>query len=294
MNVTFNGREPVPYHFSIANMTDHQVESVVFAVPEINENQAAVLNVLLPDGTGDVLPLENNALNVTRDLTGISGDATAWVTVSVGTEQVWNSSKMLMHVGDLPAISETIVHQYPTALQDAIAQTSEALQGAQTAQQQAQETADGMPAQIEAALTAAKQSGEFNGPQGPRGETGPQGPQGEKGDKGEKGDTGDAFHIVKTYASRDEMNRDYAQGGVNIGEYVMIVSTVDDPDNAKVYIKGNQFYAFVVDMSGAAGIQGHAGPGVPRGGNAGQVLVKRSNADYDAEWVDLADLLGGE
>lgn len=29
------------------------------------------------------------------------------------------------------------------------------------------------------------------------------------------------------------------------------------------------------------------GPGVPAGGTAGQVLVKRSDADYDCAWVTL-------
>lgn len=74
--------------------------------------------------------------------------------------------------------------------------------------------------------------------------------------KGDKGDTGDAFHIVKTYASISAMNADYSGTDVHIGEYVMIVSNVEDPDNAKVYIKGSQAYSFVVDMSGSAGIQG--------------------------------------
>lgn len=87
----------------------------------------------------------------------------------------------------------------------------------------------------------------------PKGE---KGDKGDKGDKGVKGDTGDAFHIVKTYASIAAMNADYSGTDVKIGEYVMIVSNVEDPDNAKVYIKGDQAYGFVVDMSGSAGIQG--------------------------------------
>ena len=74
--------------------------------------------------------------------------------------------------------------------------------------------------------------------------------------KGAKGDTGEAFHIVKTYASISDMNADYSGTDVKVGEYVMIVSTVEDPDNAKVYIKGSSAYSFVVDMSGATGIQG--------------------------------------
>ena len=73
-----------------------------------------------------------------------------------------------------------------------------------------------------------------------------------------KGDTGEAFHIVKTYASVSAMNADYSGTDVKVGEHVMVVSNVEDPDNAKVYIKGSEAYNFVVDMSGSAGIQGQA------------------------------------
>lgn len=38
------------------------------------------------------------------------------------------------------------------------------------------------------------------------------------------------------------------------------------------------------------GMQGPAGQGVPVGGTAGQVLTKKSSANYDAEWSDLAPL----
>lgn len=82
--------------------------------------------------------------------------------------------------------------------------------------------------------------------------------------RGDKGETGDAFHIVKTYASVAAMNADYSGTDTEIGDYVMIAtSSIEDPDNAKVYIKGNQAFEFVVDMSGATGIQGP--PGVAAG-----------------------------
>ena len=40
--------------------------------------------------------------------------------------------------------------------------------------------------------------------------------------------------------------------------------------------------------TGAAGATGPAGPGVAAGGTAGQVLVKASTTDYDAQWADVA------
>lgn len=39
-------------------------------------------------------------------------------------------------------------------------------------------------------------------------------------------------------------------------------------------------------MNGAQGEQGEPGEGVPSGGATGQVLKKRSNADYDTEWAN--------
>lgn len=37
---------------------------------------------------------------------------------------------------------------------------------------------------------------------------------------------------------------------------------------------------------GTQGPQGETGEGVPSGGNAGQVLTKKTNSDYDTEWKD--------
>ena len=39
------------------------------------------------------------------------------------------------------------------------------------------------------------------------------------------------------------------------------------------------------------GPQGEAGKGIPIGGWAGQILMKNSNTDYDAEWMDGATMI---
>lgn len=90
----------------------------------------------------------------------------------------------------------------------------------------------------------------------------PRGDKGEKGltgDVGPKGDPGDPFHIVKTYASIAAMNTDYSSSAVKVGEFVMITSNVEDPDNAKVYAKGDTAFVFISDLSGSQGIQGPKG-----------------------------------
>ena len=75
--------------------------------------------------------------------------------------------------------------------------------------------------------------------------TGPQGPEGK------------AFSIYKTYPSVEAMNQDASN--VPEGSFVLIASTEDDPDNAKLYVKGSDAFTYMSDLSGAQGIEGPAG-----------------------------------
>ena len=45
-------------------------------------------------------------------------------------------------------------------------------------------------------------------------------------------------------------------------------------------------------VDGQDGRDGTDGVGVPSGGTTGQVLAKRSNTNYDTQWVDIDDLIG--
>ena len=95
--------------------------------------------------------------------------------------------------------------------------------------------------------------GKVIGPQGP---TGPQGPQGVQGPKGEKGATGEPFQIKKIYKSVSAMNSGYATDGLSIGSFVMIdTGSVQAADTGKLYCKGEKAYTYIVDLSGAQGIQ---------------------------------------
>ena len=98
------------------------------------------------------------------------------------------------------------------------------------------------------------------GPKGDTGEQGIQGVQGEQGIQGQKGDDGAPFSIAKIYTSVLEMNEGYSTDGVPIGGFVLInTGSVEDEDNAKLYVKGETQYDYLTDMSGATGIQGPKG-----------------------------------
>lgn len=97
------------------------------------------------------------------------------------------------------------------------------------------------------------------GLQGPTGAQGPQGKEGKQGPQGEKGEDGKPFTISKTYSSITAMNNDFHNASIPTGSFVMIVSTVEDDDNAKLFVKGDTAFTFLVDMSGMKGIQGDKG-----------------------------------
>ena len=118
-----------------------------------------------------------------------------------------------------------------------------------------------------------------------------------RGQQGIQGEPGKPLQITKTYASIAAMNADYSGTDVDVGDFVMIVSTVEDPDNAKMYVKGGEAFVFITDLSGATGIQGERGERGVQGerGNTGVgvstaavnasghlIITKTDNSTIDA------------
>lgn len=68
---------------------------------------------------------------------------------------------------------------------------------------------------------------------------------------------GDAFSIKKVYASVAELEADKSNPDIAEGDFVLVnTGDVEDPDNAKLYVKADGDYEFLVDMSGAIGFTG--------------------------------------
>lgn len=106
------------------------------------------------------------------------------------------------------------------------------------------------------------------------------GPQGRKGDKGDKGDTGAGapYVIVNYSADGSNWHSVYAPGD----DYIRFSTDGGGEWGGAVYVRGRQ---------GLQGIQGMPGEGVPGGGAAGQILAKKTNADYDTAWADAAPVV---
>ena len=68
---------------------------------------------------------------------------------------------------------------------------------------------------------------------------------------------GDAFSIKKVYASVANMEADKDNPDIKEGDFVLVnTGDVEDPDNAKLYVKADGDFEFLVDMSGAIGFTG--------------------------------------
>lgn len=88
---------------------------------------------------------------------------------------------------------------------------------------------------------------------------------------------GGAFTYKKEYPSVEAMEADWGTADVKLGEYVLInTNDVEDPDDAKVYLKTQEGWKFIVDLSGIQGIQGWS---------AYEVAVKHGFVGTEEEWV---------
>lgn len=88
---------------------------------------------------------------------------------------------------------------------------------------------------------------------------------------------GDVFTYKKEYPSIEAMEADWGTADVKLGEYVLInTNDVEDPDDAKVYLKTQNGWKFIVDLSGMQGIQGWS---------AYEVAVQHGFVGTEAEWV---------
>lgn len=88
---------------------------------------------------------------------------------------------------------------------------------------------------------------------------------------------GDAFTYKKEYPSVEAMEADWGTADVKLGDYVLInTNNVEDPDDAKVYLKTQNGWKFIVDLSGMQGIQGWS---------AYEVAVQHGFVGTEEEWV---------
>lgn len=140
------------------------------------------------------------------------------------------------------------------------------------------------------------------GIQGPVGEKGEPGEQGPRGEQGVPGETGPAPNVTVGQTTTGEPGTDADVSIEQVEDAVILDFTIPrgatgaqgpaGADGAPGE-RGPEGPQGPAGADGAPGAQGPAGPGVAAGGTAGQVLSKKSNTDYDTEWVTPSGGAGG-
>lgn len=76
-----------------------------------------------------------------------------------------------------------------------------------------------------------------------------------------KGEAGKPFRIEKVYSSVSAMNAGCLTDGVPDGSFVLIATgSVEDAENARLYVKAASAYRYLCDLSGEEGARGIQGP----------------------------------
>ena len=99
---------------------------------------------------------------------------------------------------------------------------------------------------------------------------------------------GEPFAIYRTFPDIQSMNADTS---VPAGKFVIIVSDVEDEDNAKLFVRTADGYSFITDLSGAQGIKGEQGIQGEKGDKGEQGTLNADNATT-ADIVDANYAVG--
>lgn len=101
-----------------------------------------------------------------------------------------------------------------------------------------------------------------------------------RGPEGKQGEMGKGFEISKTYESVSAMNAGFATDDVPLYGFVLIdTGNVEDPDNARLYVKQKYGYKYLIDLSGSQGIKGE------RGYSAFELAVQQGFVGGVDEWL---------
>ena len=123
VHVNFRGRKPVPQHVDIGMERENKVTVLCFeGLPEM-EGSTAYLHIDLGDNS-DVIEIVDGQADVKRTITQFTGSVEAFVEVLGANDRVWHSQIMELSVGRLPLLGKKIEQEYPTAFEQALAQTA--------------------------------------------------------------------------------------------------------------------------------------------------------------------------
>ena len=208
--IQFNGRKPIPTTITVGMESDHNAETVRFAVTETPESYC--LLYITAGSYSDVVQLNNGLWQPTRTQTQRPARYQGYIERRVGNDVVWHSEPFFVIVDVLPAAKKKLEKAYPTLLDQVAAEAQQVQKNTDEVTRKAQAVADFTKAAenvtvdvTQVASDAPASGGATIGTEGiaftfdiPKGEKGDKGSQ---GDKGETGAPGRGLTILDYYAT---------------------------------------------------------------------------------------------
>lgn len=122
--IKFSGWTPSPNTVTIGMERDNKVFSLKFeGMPEY-PNGTAYLHIDCGENGADSIEVVDGAAEIKRNVTQYEGEKEAYVEILADGDVVWHSDVIMVTVKRLPILGEKIEQEYPTAFEQALAQTA--------------------------------------------------------------------------------------------------------------------------------------------------------------------------
>lgn len=122
--IKFSGWTPSPNTVTIGMERDNKVFSLRFdGLPEY-PNGTAYLHIDCGENGADSIEVVDGTAEIRRNVTQYEGEKEAYVEILADGDVVWHSDVIMVTVKRLPILGEKIEQAYPTAFEQALAQTA--------------------------------------------------------------------------------------------------------------------------------------------------------------------------
>lgn len=122
--IKFSGWTPSPNTVTIGMERDNKVFSLKFdGLPEY-PNGTAYLHIDCGENGADSIEVVDGTAEIKRNVTQYEGEKEAYVEILADGDVVWHSDVIMVTVKRLPLLGEKIEQAYPTAFEQALAQTA--------------------------------------------------------------------------------------------------------------------------------------------------------------------------
>lgn len=153
--VRFKGWTPSPRAVVVGMERDNKVFTLRFEGLPTYSGGTAYLHIDFGSAGADSIEIVDGLAEITRNITQHEGEKTAYVEIIANNDVVWHSDRMLIYVNPLPMVDKKIEQAYPTAFEQALAQTAADKAAAAKSAADAEATAAGIVTE-EAAREAAE------------------------------------------------------------------------------------------------------------------------------------------